>query len=36
MLIMNAKAQAAEGEVGGKSNANNPQSDASTSENSKE
>ena len=36
MLIMNAKAQAAEGEVGGESNANNPQSDASTSENSKE
>ena len=36
MLIMNAKAQAAEGEVGSKSNANNPQSDASTSENSKE
>ena len=33
---MNAKAQAAEGEVGGESNANNPQSDASTSENSKE
>ena len=36
MLIMNAKAQAAEGEVGGESNANTLKSDASTSENSKE